>query len=91
MEEISTFIEILERAGIKYEVDQTMDEDGGSLTLEVYVYDNADRDSFVIFYFDAYNNEHPLENMRIARPQEVTLIEGETIKKMTKPGYTPIY
>lgn len=64
MEQISTFIEILERAGIKYEVDQDADEDGGSLTLDVYVYD--DSDSFAIFSFDAYN-QPDLKDFRIAR------------------------
>lgn len=64
MEQISTFIEILERAGIKYEVGQDADEDGGSRSLDVYVYDN-NSDSVAIFSFDAYN-EPDLKDFRIA-------------------------
>ncbi len=79
MRDIDIFIEMLEDSGINYEVDQTMDEDGGSLTLEVFVYDSAEKDSFVIFYFDAYNTNHKLENISIVHPKEIALIEGETI------------
>lgn len=51
MEQISTFIEMLDQAGIKYNVDQTMDEDG-QRTLEVFVYDR--RNNVAVFEFDAY-------------------------------------
>jgi len=50
MEQISTFIEILEEAGIKYEVDQSVDQDG-QRSLDVYVYDVDD--SFKVVSFDA--------------------------------------
>jgi hypothetical protein len=63
MEQISTFINFLEQAGIKYEVDQSADEDGGR-TLDVYVYDNSD--SFAVFSFDAYD-EPDLKDFRIYR------------------------
>lgn len=63
MEEISTFIEILERAGIKYEVDQTMDEDG-QRSLDVFVYDNYNKNSFAVFSFEAYD-EPSLIDFRI--------------------------
>jgi hypothetical protein len=58
MEQISTLIEILDYAGIKYDVDQTMDEDGGSRTLEVCIYDK--NNSVAIFEFDAYNDPNLL-------------------------------
>lgn len=49
MEEINTFIEILQNAGIRYEVDQSMANDGRR-SLDVYIYD--DNDGLAIFTFN---------------------------------------
>lgn len=52
MEEISVLIEMLEHAGIKYNVDQLTDEDGQRI-LEVNIYDK--NDNIAVFEFDAYD------------------------------------
>lgn len=48
MEEINVLIEMLEHAGINYDVDQTIDKDGHK-SLDVYIYDN---DGSAVFKFD---------------------------------------
>jgi hypothetical protein len=57
MEEISTLIEMLEKANVKYDVDQSVDDDGGR-TLDVYVYDK--NNNFAVFEFDAYESSNCL-------------------------------
>ena len=52
MDQVDALIEILERACIKYEVDQSVDEDGCK-SLDVHVYD--DKNGSAVFAFNTYD------------------------------------
>jgi len=53
MEEINVFIEMLEHAGIDYNVDQSVDKNGRR-SLDVYIYSN---NNSAVFKFDTHVGE----------------------------------
>lgn len=65
MDRIDILIEMFEQAGIKYDVDQSVN-DSGTRSLDVYVYDNNDR--FAIFKFSAYN-ESNLTDFKVSKDE----------------------